>query len=187
MTKNNRKDGVIDQGKYEKRFMEAICTDRQYHVQYNTDVEHQDVKMYCNTKQFPELPFCGLHSKPHVEKGFSKHYHLRFDPKLGMGICAILRIPCACVSFTSMLDKPWISGIPPDEQERYKPVTKCTCCPVLGSFNNCNIILLSQKSTPAGAFGEIHQVVLDGISDNMASLVESGKYGSINTTDTTTN
>ena len=34
---------------------------------------------------------------------------------------------------------------------------------------------------------EIHQVVLDGISDNMASLVESVKYGAINRTDKTTN
>ena len=33
----------------------------------------------------------------------------------------------------------------------------------------------------------MHQVVLDGISDNMASLVESGKYGVINTTDMKTN
>ena len=33
----------------------------------------------------------------------------------------------------------------------------------------------------------MHQVVLGGISDNMASLVESGKYRAINTTDTTTN
>ena len=49
------------------------------------------------------------------------------------------------------------------------------------------MIQLSQKSTPYNAFDEIHQVVLDGISDNMASLVESGKYGAINKTDTTTN
>ena len=46
---------------------------------------------------------------------------------------------------------------------------------------------MSQKSTPSDAFDEVHQVVLDGISDNTASLVESGKYGSINTTDRTTN
>ena len=50
-----------------------------------------------------------------------------------------------------------------------------------GYFNNWNIIQLSQKSTPSVTFDEIHQVVLDGISDNMASLVESGKYGAINT------
>ena len=46
---------------------------------------------------------------------------------------------------------------------------------------------MSQKSTPSDTFYEIHQVVLDLISDNMASLVESGKYGAMNITDTTTN
>ena len=46
---------------------------------------------------------------------------------------------------------------------------------------------MSPKSTSSDTFDEIHQVVLDGISDNMASLVESGTYGSINTTDTSTN
>ena len=33
----------------------------------------------------------------------------------------------------------------------------------------------------------MHQFFIDGISDNMASLVESEKYGAINTTDTSTN
>ena len=45
---------------------------------------------------------------------------------------------------------------------------------------------MSQKSTPSDTFDEIHQVVLDGMSFHMASLVESVKYESINTTDTTT-
>ena len=86
-----------------------------------------------------------------------------------------------------MLDKPWISGIPSEKQERYKPVTKCTYWPVLGELNNWNIIELSSKSTSSEIFDEIHQVVLDSISDNMASLVESGKYGAIKTTETSTN
>ena len=86
-----------------------------------------------------------------------------------------------------MIDKPWIYAIPSDEKERYKPVTKCTYWPVLVSYNNWNIIQLSQTSTPSDTFDEIHQVVLDGISYNMASLVESGKYGAIETADTTTN
>ena len=46
---------------------------------------------------------------------------------------------------------------------------------------------MSQKSKPFGAFDEIHQFVLDGMSDNMFSLVQYGKYGAINTTDTATN
>ena len=86
-----------------------------------------------------------------------------------------------------MTEEPWISGIPPDEQDCYKPVTKCTYWQVLGYFNNCNMTQLSQKSTPSDTFYEIQQVVLDIISDNMASLVESGKYVTINKTDTTTN
>ena len=141
--------------------MERKWKDRKYPVQDNAGVEHQDVRMYCNTSQFPALPFCDPNSKPHGSRGLSKHYHLRFDPKLGHGVCAIICIPCACVSCTSIIDKPWISGIPPDEQERYKTVTNCSYWSVLGSFNICNIIQLSQKSTPSEAFYEIHQVVLD--------------------------
>ena len=94
--------------------MERTWIDRQYNLQDNADVAHQDVKMYCNTNHFPPLTFCGPHSKPHGLRGFSKHRHLHFDPKLGNGICAILRIPCDCVACTSMLDKPWIYGIPSD-------------------------------------------------------------------------
>ena len=59
--------------------------------------------------------------------------------------------------------------------------------PLLGSINNWKVIQFSQKSTPSDAFDEIYHVVLDGISDNMASLVEPGKYGAINTNETTTN
>ena len=77
LTKKHRKDGVIYQGKYKKRFMKRKWTDRQYHVQDNAAVEHQYMKIYCNTSQFPELSFCGPHSKPHGAKGLSKNYHLR--------------------------------------------------------------------------------------------------------------
>ena len=94
--------------------------------QENASVEIKFVKMYCNTNQFPELTFCVPHSKPHGTRGLSKHYHFRFDPKLATGECAIRCIPCACVACTSILDKPWISGISSDKQERYKPLIKCT-------------------------------------------------------------
>ena len=57
----HRKNGVIGQGKSRKRYMNRKCTEREYHVQDNADVEHKDVKMYCNTNQFPTLPFCGPH------------------------------------------------------------------------------------------------------------------------------
>ena len=68
-------------------------TERKYHVQENALVELKDARMYCNTNQFPELPLYGTHYKTHGARGLGKHYHLRFDPKLGMGKCAIRRIP----------------------------------------------------------------------------------------------
>ena len=46
---------------------------------------------------------------------------------------------------------------------------------------------MSPKLTPFYVFEEINQVVLDRISDDMASLVQYGKYGAINTSDTTKN
>ena len=91
--------------------MERKWTERKYHVHDNAEVELKDVKMYCNKNQVPALPFCGPHSKTHGARGVSKHYHLRFDPKLSMGLCAICRMPYACFACTSMLDKLWISGI----------------------------------------------------------------------------
>ena len=143
--------------------MEIKWTYRQYNVQDNDDVSYKYVRMYGNTNQFPVLSFYVSHSKPYGARGLSKHYHFRFDPKLGNCVCAIFHIPCACVACTSILEKPWISGITSDEQNRYKPVISCTYFPVLGTFNNWNVIQLSQKSTPYDAFDEIHQVVLDGI------------------------
>ena len=115
-------------------------------------MELKDVKMYCNTNKFPALTFCDPHSNPRGARGLSKHYHLRFDPKLGMGVCAICRVPYACVACTSMLDKPCISGILSDKQERYKPVTKCTYWPVLGAFKTWKIIHLSSNSTSSNTF-----------------------------------
>ena len=103
--KDDRKHEVIDQGKYRKIYSKRKWTDRDYHIQDNYDVAHKDVKMYCDTNQFPILPFFGSCPKPHGSRGLGKHYHLRFDPNLGNDICAIIRIPCACFSCASMLDQ----------------------------------------------------------------------------------
>ena len=107
-----------------------------------------------------------------------------FIPKIGHIICVIRRIPCTCVARESMLDKPCISGIPSKKYSCYQYVTDCSYWPVLVSFNNWNDIHMSPKSTTFETFEETHQVVFDGISDNMASWVKYNKYGAINTADT---
>ena len=93
-------------------------------------------------------------------------------------------IPCACVSCTEILDKLWYTGVSHNEQTRYHPVLDCTYWPVLGYFNNWNIVKSTNKSTPSEDFDDIHKIFLDGTSDDMASPVQTGKYGAINTTDT---
>ena len=55
---------------------------------------------------------------------------------------------------------------------------------MLGSFNIWNIIYLSIKKSSEN-FYEANKVVIDGISDNMNSLVQFRKYGAINSADPT--
>ena len=85
-----------------------------------------------------------------------------------------------------MLDKPCISVTPSKKQARYQPVIYCTYWPVLVPYNNWNIIEITPKPTPFDYFDEINQVVIDGVCDNMESLVQSGIYGAINIDYTTT-
>ena len=44
----------------------------------------------------------------------------------------------------------------------------------------------TNKRTSSEDFDDVHKVVLYGISDNMASLVQLGKYGGTNAADPTT-
>ena len=89
LSKEHRKHGVIDQETFRKRASKRKWAERDYFVQDISDVAHKDVKMYFDTNQFPELPFCGPHPKPRGSRGLRNHYRLRFDPKIGHGICAI--------------------------------------------------------------------------------------------------
>ena len=84
----------------EKKSIKRKWIDREYHVQDRADVAHKYVKMYCDINQLPELLFGGLHPKPHGSSSLSKHYYLHFYPKLGNGICVIIRMPCAYVACT---------------------------------------------------------------------------------------
>ena len=138
--------------------------------------------MYLTSNQFPELKFLGTHSKPHGVSGIDKNYNMRFDPKLVHGTYAIHLIHRDCNSCTYSLDQPWIKGFTENQQPRYQPIKDLTYWPVLGSFDNWNIIKLSHKATSGEEIDKINQVVIDGINNNMDKLVQTGQYGAINTT-----
>ena len=76
--------------------------------------------------------------------------------------------------------------MPEHKQPCYQNVKDCTYWTVFGYFNNWNVIKLSQKATFSDDIYKIHQVVIDGISDNIAALVQTGQYCAINKKDTTT-
>ena len=71
------------------------------------------------------------------------------------------------------------------KQTHYQTVVDCTYWPVLGLLNYWNIIQFTNKTTLSKEFYDIHEVVIDGISDNIAPLV-SGQDGAISITDQTT-
>ena len=56
---------------------------------------------------------------------------------------------------------------------------------MLGSLNNWNTIKFTNKYTSSEDFDAMHKVVIDGISENMVSLVQLGKYGATNAADPT--
>ena len=94
----------------------------------------------------------------------------------------LLIIPCDCTSCTSIIDQPSITDIPAHQQPCQNAVKEFTYWDVLGSFNNCNILKLSQKPTSSKEIDKIHQVVLAGISENMAALLQTYEYSFIHTT-----
>ena len=69
-----------------------------------------------------------------------------------------------------MLYKPWVTGLLQNQQLHYQYVNDCTYWPVIGSFNNYNIITLSHKSTTSESIEEIHQVEIEGINNNNTLL-----------------
>ena len=153
-------------------------------MQHNKDVDHQYVNMYCATNKFPELQFIGTHNKAHGVCGLGKYHHICFDYKLGHGTCSIHCIRCDYNLLNSIMEQHWVPGLKSQQQPCYQPVQDCTYWPVLGSFNNWNIIQLSHKETCSEEIDKIHQVVLYDISENISALVQTDEYGAINTTDT---
>ena len=114
--------GFIDHIKYRKRASNCKWRDCEYCVQYNKDVIQKSVKMACASTQFHSLSFSVPYATPHGVRGLIKHYHLRLNHKLVNGKCAIGRIPCVCINFTDMLDKPRVIGSDPTRKTLYQLV-----------------------------------------------------------------
>ena len=66
-----------------------------------------------------------------------KHfYHIRCNPELGEGFCAMWRMHCACSGCVEHLSKPWLPTLEKTQQPRYfiKPET-CKYSSILHGYN----------------------------------------------------
>ena len=68
------------------------------------------------------------------------HYHIQCDPYLGLGRCAIIRIPCTCIDFRNSMDLLWDKYLVPKYKPRYSSVTKYKYYTILGKHNYLVII-----------------------------------------------
>ena len=54
------------------------------------------------------------------DKVSMKHfYHIRCDPELGKGVCAMRLINCSCTGCVEKLSKPWVPNLDKTLQPRY--------------------------------------------------------------------
>ena len=77
-------------------------------------------------------------------------YHIRCNPYLDTGFCAMRRIPCACTGWVEQLSKPWSPNLDKTLQPRYviKPET-CKYSSILRGYNKwyiCQIDLNHKKT-----------------------------------------
>ena len=79
------------------------------------------------------------------DKVTMKHfYHIRCDPELDEGCCAMQRIPCACNGCVEKLSNPWLPNLDKILQPHYpiKPET-CKYSPILRGYNKWYISKLT--------------------------------------------
>ena len=110
------------------------------------------------------------------DKVSMKHfYHIRCDPELGEGFCAMLRIPCACSGCVVKLSKPWLPNLEGKTKPRYviKPET-CKYSSILREYNKWYIAKLNLKkeTTNPNEMKIKYELVLQGMTQAAADDIE---------------
>ena len=77
-------------------------------------------------QKFPRNPDAEEIFKMRGTNNIISCYHYRLYPKLGRGVCAIHRIPCACTDCVDQLAKYWLPNCDPSSQQRYAYVETIT-------------------------------------------------------------
>jgi hypothetical protein len=172
-SRRERAEGVKGDVKLKKREEKAKMKNRTYHVHKETDVRFSKLSM---KRQ-------GLDAGTH--NGLLAHYHMRADPKLGLGKAALRRIPCGCDACLEQLAKEWKPNVPSRKQERYSTAENCVWSDMfVGGLNDWKIVTLT--ATDGCDSDEVdlaNTVILENITTIMAENIEVGSIGAFQTED----
>ena len=116
--------GTNDNKKHAKHEAKALLKHEQYWIHKEEDTLFNGMKAVYKM----------LNNK---DKLTMKHfYHIRCDPDLDEGLCAMRRIPCACTRCVEQLSKPWLPKLDKTLQQRYvfEPET-CKYSSILLGYN----------------------------------------------------
>eukprot|EP00978_Attheya_sp_CCMP212_P027680 scaffold93292_cov36-Attheya_sp.AAC.2 len=119
-------------------------------------------------------------------------YHIRCDPDLGLGKCAMRRIPCVCPACRLSLDQVWQAQVDADKQPRYAGhVGDCKYSSIMGTYNKWYIVDLvvsdqASNATDVDYIKEVQETILDGISSVFAEQIVISNYGAFQTDDVAT-
>ena len=92
------------------------------------------------------------------------HYNIRADPKLGVGVVALCRIPCACQGCLDQLLLPWDPKVAFTKQICYSRSSHlCKYWPLFHGLNDWKVVKLVQ-STKMETLEETKAMALEGIA-----------------------
>ena len=95
MSNASRKRGILEDRKQKNGQVNKIGQTESIIYKKTKMLNHPDVKIYCTKNHFTQFPPSPPQNKPHGAHGLGKHYHMRFNTKLGHVTCEIHCITCA--------------------------------------------------------------------------------------------
>ena len=111
-------------------------------------------------------------------------YHIRCDPELGEGFCAMRQIPCACTGCVVQLSKPWLPSLEKTQQPRYfiEPETY-NYSSILRGYNKWYIskLNLKKETTNPDEMKIKDELVLQGMDQAAADDIEYNTIGEFET------
>ena len=176
LSDDSRKDGVVSDIKNRKRELRKKIDKRHYHLVCEKDIKVSNLK-YKITSTFQK-------TSP-TKYGIRAMYNIRADYELGENTIALRRVPCYCTHCTDTMLAKWDHNISdPKKQDRYKPTKNCVLWPVLGEFNDWQIMSLGAlELNDEEEEEEMRMDVIVSIAEQMASQVTIGGVGIMNVDD----